>query len=130
MQASGAVEVHSHTHTHQRWDRLYADRAPRLAALEADLHQSRAVLHQRLGVLSQHLCWPWGYFEPGYQEIAAKVGFAAQYSTAKGTNCAGSNPRQIARVVVKDRPAHWLGVRLVIYRRPWLARGYLGLRRA
>jgi len=130
MQASGAVEVHSHTHTHQRWDQLHPDQSQRLAAVEADLAASHAVLKSRLGQDSCHLCWPWGYFEPGYLEAAAKAGFVAQYATVKGINAAGGDPRRIARVVVKDKPAGWLGTRLAIYRRPWLARLYLGLRRA
>jgi len=43
MEASGAVEVHSHSHAHVRWDQLHADKSQRLAAVEADLAASRAV---------------------------------------------------------------------------------------
>ncbi len=130
MEASGAVEIHSHTHSHLRWDQLHSDPAQRLAAVEADLAVSRTALKSRLGKDSHHLCWPWGYFEPGYQEAADKAGFVAQYATVKGINTPGADLHQIARVVVKDRPARWLGSRLAIYRRPWLARLYLGLRGA
>jgi peptidoglycan/xylan/chitin deacetylase (PgdA/CDA1 family) len=130
MEASGAVEIHSHTHTHQRWDQLHADKSQRLVAVEADLAASRDALKRRLGKDSRHLCWPWGYFEEEYQAIAEKAGFAAQYATAKGINIAGSNPRQIARMVVKDKPVGWLGSRLMIYRHTWMARLYLGLRGA
>jgi peptidoglycan/xylan/chitin deacetylase (PgdA/CDA1 family) len=130
MEASGAVEIHSHTHSHVRWDQLHSDKTQRLAAVETDLVASRDELKRRLGKDSRHLCWPWGYFEPGYQETAEKVGFIAQYSTVKGVNTAGDNPRQIARIVAKDRPIRWLSSRLAIYQRPWLARLYLGLRSA
>lgn len=130
MEASGTVEIHSHTHSHLRWDRLHPDPSRRRAAVAVDVATSRATLRKRLGKDSRHLCWPWGYFEPGYQEAADEAGFAAQYATVKGVNAAGGDPRRIARVVVKERPAGWLGSRLAIYRRPWLARMYVGLRGA
>jgi peptidoglycan/xylan/chitin deacetylase (PgdA/CDA1 family) len=128
MAAAGCVETHSHTHTHQRWDRVHSDSGERRDALEADLRASRVCLRERLGLESHHLCWPWGYAEAGYHEIAARVGFAAQYGVTKGANAAGMDPRRIHRVVVKDRPGSWLGTRLWIYSRPWAARLYARLR--
>ncbi|MHB8667992.1 MAG: polysaccharide deacetylase family protein, partial [Burkholderiales bacterium] len=112
MEASGALEIHSHTHSHVRWDRLHPDQAQRLAAVAADLAASRAALKSRLGKDSRHLCWPWGYFEPEYQAAAAAAGFAAQYATARGVNVAGSDPQCIPRVVVKDRSAGWFATRI------------------
>lgn len=128
MEASGVIEIHSHTHRHERWDQLHADREARLAAVGADLSASRETLKSRLGKDSRHLCWPWGYFEPDYLEVADRIGFVAQYSTDKGVNLPGSDPQRIARIVAKARSARWLGSRLAIYRRPWLARSYLALR--
>ncbi len=130
MEASRTVEVHSHTHTHQRWDRLYADEKERLAAVHADLAASRATLQAHLGKASRHLCWPWGYFGPGYRETAQRLGFVAQYATAKAINTPGIDLHQIGRVVAKARAGTWLGMRLAIYRRPWLGRLYLRLRGA
>jgi len=115
MEASGAVEVHSHSHAHVRWDQLHADKSQRLAAVEADLAASRAVLKSRLGKDSRHLCWPWGYFEPEYQAAAAQVGFTAQYATVRGVNVAGSDPQCIPRLVMKDRPGGWFATRVSIY---------------
>lgn len=130
MQASGAVEVHSHTHTHQRWDKLHADNKERFDAVEADLDASHAALKTRLGLESRHLCWPWGYFEPEYQSIAARVGFAAQYATARGVNVAGGDSRCIPRLVMKDRPAGWFATRVAIYQNASLGRFYGRLRGA
>ncbi|MBI3545216.1 MAG: polysaccharide deacetylase family protein [Gammaproteobacteria bacterium] len=124
MQASGALEIHSHTHTHQRWDQLHADKNQRLAALQKDLTASQAALTTRLGKASQHLCWPWGYFETEYQTIAAQLGFSAQYATAKGINTVGADTRQIPRIVMKEKPAAWLGTRLWIYSHPLAGRLY------
>ncbi|MDD5403885.1 MAG: polysaccharide deacetylase family protein [Sulfuricella sp.] len=128
MEASGAVEIHSHTHSHLRWDQLYPDRDVRLAKVEEDLRRSRDALRARLGRADIHLCWPWGYFEPEYQLIASELGFTAQYTVAKGLNRPGDDPRHIHRIVVKDRAGSWLPSRLRIYRQPWLGGLYLKLR--
>ena len=128
MEAGGTVETHSHTHSHLRWDQLHPDRNERLAKVEEDLRHSWETLHARLGRADIQLCWPWGYFEPEYQAIAAKVGFTAQHTVTKGLNRVGSDPAHIHRIVVKDRARSWLPSRLRIYRRPWLGKIYLRLR--
>ena len=124
MEASGTVEVHSHTHSHQRWDRMYADAAQRARAVTADLASSREILARRLGKDSRHLCWPWGYFEPSYQEAATRLGFRAQYTVARGVNVAGGDSRHIARLVIKDRAGRWFAMRLWIYQNAFLGRLY------
>ncbi len=128
MQASGCIEAHSHTHTHVRWDRLFADRGERLAALEQDLRRSRETLQRRLGGANAHLCWPWGYFEPEYQAIAGNLGFTTRYTVAKGLNQVGDDPGRIRRIAAKDRSGSWLASRLWIYRQPWVGGLYLKLR--
>jgi peptidoglycan/xylan/chitin deacetylase (PgdA/CDA1 family) len=128
MERSGAIEVHSHTHSHVRWDKTYAA-AERLAQLEQDLIASRDVLRSRLGRASPHLCWPWGHREAGYRETAEKVGYMVQYTVDNGINTPGTDPREIRRLAVKERGARWLASRLFIYRHPTLARLYLGVRK-
>ncbi len=128
METSGTVEIHSHTHAHVRWDQLHPDKAQRLAVVKADLTASHAALKSRLGKDSRHLCWPWGYFEPEYQGIAAGVGFEAQYATTRGVNIAGADPRCIPRLVMKDRPAGWFATRVAIYQNAFLGRLYSRLR--
>lgn len=124
MEASGALEIHSHTHTHQRWNELYADKAQRLEALQKDLTASRAMLKQRLGKESRHLCWPWGYFETEYQTIAAELGFQAQYATTKGINVVGGDIRQIPRIVIKEKTQGWLATRMWIYSHAFIGQLY------
>ena len=128
MESSGAIEVHSHTHTHLRWDEIHAGPARRLGVLREDLDRSKATLRQQLGKDSRHLCWPWGYFEREYLAVAEQAGFPVQYSVAKGVNVAGANPRQIARVVIKDRVGRWFANRMWIYHHSLAGRIYSRLR--
>ena len=128
MESAGVIEIHSHTHSHIRWDELYSEPAQRSAKLTEDLELSKEALRRQLGKDSRHLCWPWGYFEPDYLAIAEQTGFQAQYTVAKGVNVAGTNPQQIARIVTKDRVGRWFANRMWIYSRSWAGRAYNRLR--
>jgi peptidoglycan/xylan/chitin deacetylase (PgdA/CDA1 family) len=129
MEAAGTIEIHSHTHSHARWDQEVKACRERLLTVSRDLETSQQTLRQQLGRASQHLCWPWGYFEPGYQDAAAAAGFEAQYTTRKGPNVAGSDARSIQRIVVKDRAGAWFTSRLWIYRHAWIGQLYAGLQK-
>ena len=130
MEKTGAMEMHSHTHRHIRWDKHIPDAGRRLAELEADLAASRAALHQRLHKQSRHLCWPWGYYETGYQTVAEKCGFEALYTTHKGVNTAATPAQCVNRAVVKDKAGAWFATRLWIYGRPAAGALYTRLRGA
>ncbi len=126
MQRAGSFEFHSHTHTHTRWDKTCSGPAEKRIALARDLEASRAVLSQRLGKVSDHLCWPQGYFDADYLEVARDAGFKHFYTVAPGANPPGGKAEHIKRIVVKDKPASWLLSRLWIYRHPMLAGWYSG----
>lgn len=127
MAAAGTFEFHSHTHTHTRWDKISADPAAKREGLSADLALSRATLVRRLGAVSDHLCWPQGFFDDDYVEIATAAGFRHLHTVRPGPNRPGDDPRHIRRVVTKDKSARWLNSRLWLYRQPkladWYARG-------
>lgn len=128
MQADGVMEFHSHTHTHVRWDTLYPEFTARLDAVRQDLILARDTLEQRLGHSSRHLCWPWGYYDANYQDIARELGYHAQYTVERGLNLRGENPLFIKRIDTKEKPGAWLKRRLDLYSHPWLGRAYLKLR--
>lgn len=125
VETAGSMEIHSHTHSHIRWDEQFGPN--RFAMLEQDLMESRGMLLQRLGT-SPHLCWPWGYHEPGYVERAQNLGFRALYTVKKGVNVAGGDPADIRRFVVKDKAGIWLALRLWLYRSSIRGRLYSLLR--
>lgn len=128
MEASGAVEIHSHTHSHTRWDKIIADSAARRAALARDLTQSKDILKERLGREERHLCWPQGYFDSDYVTVARELGFEALYTTRKHVNTRRTPATDIGRLVTKERGGPWLLQRLAIYSSPLLGRLYTALR--
>jgi peptidoglycan/xylan/chitin deacetylase (PgdA/CDA1 family) len=127
MHAAGTFEFHSHTHTHTRWDKTIADAAARRAALAADLAESRAALARHTGE-SPHLCWPQGYFDADYRQVAREAGFRYLYTVNKGINTPATHAEEIGRVVVKDRVGGWFASRMFLYRQPLLGGLYVRLR--
>lgn len=94
MVRDGTFEIHSHTHTHKRWDLI--DKINKNEHILADLNQSRQILQAQLGQVSGHLCWPQGYFDSAYQQIANDCGFNFLYVTdARGQNTVASTPNYI-----------------------------------
>lgn len=128
MARAGTFEFHSHTHRHVRWDKMALAAEARDAELANDLDQSRRCLVEKLGSASGHLCWPQGYFDPGYVRVAENAGFTHLYTVEERLTQPGDDTRRIGRQVVKDRGAFWLALRMGIWRRPRLARFYAGLR--
>lgn len=118
MRKAGTFEFHTHTHTHTRWDKLHAHEPERkAAALHEDLMASQEVLRHELGGVSDHLCWPQGYFDEDYLRVAEELGFKHLYTTdPRGQNVPGTSPAHIHRFAVKDEGGDWL------QRRLWLAR--------
>lgn len=128
MQAAGTFEFHTHTHTHNRWDRTISDVEQRREALLTDIVSSRQTLQSRLGIFSNHLCWPQGYYDDDYIDVAQQAGFHHLYTVEKGTVLPGSDSLRLPRIVVKDRADGWFGRRLGVYRHAWLGRLYTGFR--
>lgn len=121
MQAAGTFEIHSHTHTHTRWDQVCgADSAAKREHIACELRESRAALARNLGRVSGHLCWPQGYFDADYVQMAREVGFRYLYTTdALGQNRPGFEPEHIYRFAVRNRAGSWLKRRISLSRSPF-----------
>jgi len=119
MQRAGTFEIHSHTHTHTRWDKVCASADEKCARMAEELQRSRATLVQRLGKVSDHLCWPQGYFDADYVALARQAGFNHLYTTdAFGQNTPGHDPLHIHRFAVSNRSGTWLGRRIRLAAHP------------
>lgn len=118
MSADGVFEFHSHTHTHTRWDK--SDRAAQKNELmQEELSLSRASLQQHLGFVSEHFCWPQGYFDDDYVSIAQQAGFRYLYTTqAFGQNRPGHDPAYIYRFAVRNTTGASVGRRLRVAAHP------------
>lgn len=112
MEKAGTFEFHSHTHTHTRWDRLSTSVSEKRERIADEFARSRASLQENLGQVSGHLCWPQGYFDQDYIELAGQAGFNYFYTTdAYGHNTAGADPQHIYRFAVRNRKGSTVGRR-------------------
>ena len=73
-----------------------------------DLLAARVTLDERLGGASDHLCWPQGYYDDDYREIAREAGFRHFYTCHPGANVSAADvqhdaDRSINRLEVRDR---------------------------
>lgn len=117
MRQNAVFEFHSHTHTHTRWDKQ--DPATKNDHMRAELQASRDCLQARLGGVSDHLCWPQGYFDDDYVQIAQEAGFAHLYTTrAFGQNRPGTNPASIFRFAVRNTSGASVGRRIRVAASP------------
>lgn len=118
MIAAGTFEIHSHTHTHTRWDKQCGtDIGVKRERVAQELAQSKETLVRHLGGVSDHLCWPQGYFDADYIQIARDAGFRHLYTTdSLGQNVPGTDPEHIFRFAVRNLGGAWLN------RRVWLSR--------
>ena len=131
MRAAGTFEFHSHTHSHIRCDVLCDDAIGKYQQIRADIEQSKAILTQRLGAASRHLCWPEGYFDADYIDAAKAAGFEYLYTTQNlRRNVAGGDSARIQRMVDNGKDATWLAQKLRRYQDPLWGWAYYWFKRA
>jgi peptidoglycan/xylan/chitin deacetylase (PgdA/CDA1 family) len=119
MEASGLVDIQSHTHFHRDYftaggKAVQLNPANRESLL-GDLLNSRALIEDRLNKKCRFLAWPWGKNDEEAILLAEKAGFEAVVTTKKGVNVPGSNVMAIKRVVAKSGDKRWFSSRLSIY---------------
>jgi peptidoglycan/xylan/chitin deacetylase (PgdA/CDA1 family) len=128
MEASGFVDIQSHTHSHRDFfspveggfQLPLANRQP----LGEDLVRSRELIETRLKKTCRFLAWPWGRYDAAAQALAREAGFEGMVTTEKGINLPGSGAAAIKRIVAKSGEKAWFSRRLSIYSRPTLGRIY------
>lgn len=119
MRASGLIEFHAHTHTHQRWDLMQPDVILRHQALADDIRRCRETLTAKLGNCSRHFCWPQGFYNPEYAAIAQAQGFDFLYTTERRMNRPDNLSWRMGRISTKEREdTAWLKRRLFMYTTP------------
>lgn len=129
MRDDGCIEFHSHTHTHTRWDKS-AQASMKNERMRDELEHSRETLRTHLGEVSDHLCWPQGYFDDDYVRIAQESGFRYLYTTYPfGRNRPGSDPTHIYRFAVRNTHGASVGRRIRVAANPVVAPVFNGFKR-
>ncbi|ENE0020249.1 polysaccharide deacetylase family protein, partial [Escherichia coli] len=111
-----------HTHTHTRWDKKFTSREEQCKHLRQDLLSGREYLKEMTGKCSKHLCWPEGYYNKDYIQIAEELGFHYLYTTERRMNAPAKGAARIGRISTKEREScAWLKRRLFYYTTPFFS---------
>ncbi|ELD0488035.1 polysaccharide deacetylase family protein [Escherichia coli] len=122
MLHSGLIEFHNHTHTHTRWDKKYSLREEQCKHLQQDLLKGKKYLVEMTGQCSKHLCWPEGYYNKDYIQIAKELGFSYLYTTERRMNAPVKGTERLGRISTKEREScAWLKRRLFYYTTPFFS---------
>ncbi len=128
MEASGFVDIQSHTHFHREY---FARResegnlgSENGKELFADLKRSQELIEANLRKPCRFLAWPWGKYDENAVDLARKAGFEGMATTEKGVNLPGSDPFAIKRIVAKSGDKRWFSTRIWIYAHPRIGKWY------
>lgn len=104
MQATGLVDVQSHTYWHPDFN---AERRHRKPAdfqhfVDDQLRRSKAVLEAHLGKPVDMLAWPYGIVAPDLEVSARNAGYAFAFAYEGGPAKPGADPLALPRVSVAD----------------------------
>lgn len=104
MQASGLVDIQSHTYWHpnfkiERRRRTPADYA---AFVDMQLRKSKATLEARVGQPVTLLAWPFGIVDPELEAAAKRDGYTAAFAFAGGPARPGEDVFALPRIPIED----------------------------
>ncbi|ENP9428518.1 polysaccharide deacetylase family protein, partial [Escherichia coli] len=86
------------------------------------LLSGREYLKKMTGKCSKHLCWPEGYYNKDYIQIAEELGFHYLYTTERRMNAPAKGTTRIGRISTKEREnCVWLKRRLFYYTTPFFS---------
>ncbi len=72
-----------------------------------DLTESKKTLHDKLGVDTKCLVWPWGHYSEISENIALNCGYKMLFTTEKGKLSANSSSVRIPRIVAPKTLSHF-----------------------
>lgn len=125
MEESGIIDIQSHSHTHQRWDKLYKNTEELRRHLNLELALSKSIIEKKLNKDCSSICWPWGIYNENYINLARSAGYKLCFTTEKGSNNLFSDPYRIKRIVIGDIGTLNFRKKLYIYSKPRLSNIYL-----
>lgn len=104
MQASGFVDVQSHTYWHPNFhiERKRRSPADYRAFVDDQLRRSRQVLEARLKTPVDLLAWPFGIVDSELEAAAQQAGYAAAFGYPGGVAPPGGDRFAVPRIAVSD----------------------------
>lgn len=125
MESSGLIDIQSHTHTHQRWDKMKYDEKTRSTVISRELETSKKIIQDKLDKECSSLCWPWGKYNEEDITLAQSAGYKLLFTTEKGTNSAGADPWRIKRITIGNISTFAFRKKIFIHSRGLLSKAYL-----
>lgn len=104
MQASGLVDVQSHTYWHPNFKTERRRRSDKdyLAFVDDQLARSKSVLEARLDKPVDMLAWPFGIVDAELEAAARRAGYVAAFAYEGGPMAAGDDPLALPRIPITD----------------------------
>lgn len=104
MQASGLVDIQSHTYWHPNFKTERKRRTPAdyRAFVDDQLQRSRQVLEARLKAQVDMLAWPFGIVDAELEAAARRAGYVAAFGYPGGPALPGTDLFAVPRVAVGD----------------------------
>ncbi len=125
MEASGLIDIQSHTDTHQRWDKMKYDGKTRSNVIGRELETSKKIIQEKLDKECTSLCWPWGIYNEEDITLARSAGYKLLFTTEKGTNTAEADPLRIKRITIGNISTFAFRKKIFIHSRNRLSKAYL-----
>jgi peptidoglycan/xylan/chitin deacetylase (PgdA/CDA1 family) len=95
------MEVGSHSLSHQRLNELPQDVA------QYEIAQSRAVLHNMLGIPVEHFAYPFGHATADIVELVRHAGYSTAMTLLPGAARASDDRLQLPRILVNGEWGLW-----------------------
>jgi peptidoglycan/xylan/chitin deacetylase (PgdA/CDA1 family) len=105
MQASGLVDIQSHTYWHPNFKRekAHLDATAYEKLVDSQLQKSKAVLQRKTGKNIDMLAWPYGIFDDELINHAKKSGYIAGFSLERRPAERGDNMLTLPRYLITDQ---------------------------
>jgi peptidoglycan/xylan/chitin deacetylase (PgdA/CDA1 family) len=98
---AAGMEVGSHSLSHQRLNELPQDVA------QYEIAQSRAVLHNMLGIPVEHFAYPFGHATADIVELVRHAGYSTAMTLLPGAARASDDRLQLPRILVNGEWGLW-----------------------
>lgn len=104
MQASGLVDIESHTYWHPNFRVEKAHRSPSSyrSFVDMQLSRSKQVIEARLGRAVTMLAWPYGIYDEDLEAAATRAGYIAGFGLGNTSVLPGSNMLALPRIAISD----------------------------